>query len=168
VVVVIGLSTGASHRVDRTEPACTGACCAVFAFLDPSVPRFSTILEAEYLADMLIPLDLMAAAERLERPGIDPPADGGEAHYDWDGRVLDNPERRLMTCRHWDETARLCTAYDQRPRMCRDYPYYGDNGGKACDYGCGFTLDHQAAWDNELLYNGPEAGTPPNIIRGSN
>lgn len=32
-------------------------------------------------------------------------------------------------CRHWDENTTLCTAYDERPRMCAQYPY-----GKACQH----------------------------------
>ena len=26
------------------------------------------------------------------------------------------------TCRHWDQTSKLCTVYEQRPSMCRTYP----------------------------------------------
>lgn len=38
-----------------------------------------------------------------------------------------------FTCRHWDPASRLCTVYDRRPRMCRDYPH-----ARMCDHGCGF------------------------------
>lgn len=39
-------------------------------------------------------------------------------------------------CRHFDEKAGRCSAYEQRPAMCRDYPNYG--GDFACLY-CGFS-----------------------------
>lgn len=35
------------------------------------------------------------------------------------------------TCKHWDQTTRLCTIYENRPFMCSDYPY-----GQACEH-CG-------------------------------
>lgn len=42
----------------------------------------------------------------------------------------EDPNRIYATCRHFD--GRDCTAYDQRPDMCRRYPY-----GRACEYaGC--------------------------------
>lgn len=47
----------------------------------------------------------------------------------------------LYTCRHWDPETRLCTAYEQRPWMCRAYPY-----GRHCEYGC--------------TYNGRNVGVP--------
>jgi len=70
--------------------------------------------DGPYLLDMLIPLNGVQARER-------------EAHFD----VLEpatGTER--FTCRHWDEETRLCTAYDARPAMCRDYPK------GACQHGC--------------------------------
>lgn len=27
------------------------------------------------------------------------------------------------TCKFWDSESRLCTIYNDRPRMCREYPY---------------------------------------------
>lgn len=37
------------------------------------------------------------------------------------------------TCRHFVEATGLCGAYNERPRMCRDYPY-----GRLCEHGCGY------------------------------
>jgi Fe-S-cluster containining protein len=38
-----------------------------------------------------------------------------------------------LTCRHFDGTN--CTRYEERPAMCRDYPY-----GKQCEFkGCTFS-----------------------------
>lgn len=143
--------------------SCRGDCCAVFTFLDVDHPRFPRIRDAEFLADMLIPLSLIEAAERMDRLGVEPHWSDSSA-FDWDGRSLSQPERRLMTCRHWDETTRLCTAYENRPEMCRDYPY----DDAACDYQCGYSLGTVGQWDYRLKVWGPEWGTPPNIIRGEN
>lgn len=142
--------------------ACKGSCCAVFTFLDPADPRFDNTADADFIRDMLIPLDLVEAADRLAALDIEPPY-GDEAHYGWDGFSLTQPERRLATCRHWDTETRLCTAYDQRPAMCRFYPY-----GNECDYGCGYELGYRDAWDHALWSGGAEAGTPLNIIRAEN
>jgi Fe-S-cluster containining protein len=144
--------------------SCSGACCAVFEFTDPSEPRFAgNGDEAEFLADMLVSLSLVEAAERLAEIGS-LPYWGEEPQHDWDGQSLSRTGRRLMTCRHWDRETRLCTVYDQRPSMCREYPYYASD----CDYECGFSLTFKEMWDRALRLNGPEGGTPSNIIRGYN
>jgi Fe-S-cluster containining protein len=49
----------------------------------------------------------------------------------------ESDEQPTYTCKHFDPVAGLCLAYDARPRMCRDYPSYGDPGRK-CEH-CGFT-----------------------------
>lgn len=115
---------------DRT---CPGSCCAVFTYLDMDHPRFPTTMDADFISDMLIQLDLVSAAERLTElgPDVQPEFLDESDLFDWEGRLLTDPTRRLMTCRHWDIETRLCTVYEQRPRMCRDYPY-----GRTCDYGC--------------------------------
>lgn len=140
---------------------CAGSCCAVFEFADPDDPRFEGIEDDNYLRDMLAPIDLIAAAERLDELQIEPFDNKGQ--HDWSGRSTVQPHRRLMTCRHWDTSTRLCTAYETRPHMCREYPYYGE-----CDYGCGFELTHEQMWDRALRLGGAEAGTPPNIVRAEN
>jgi len=71
--------------------------------------------DGPYMLDMLIPLNGVQARER-------------EARFD----VLESaPDTERFTCRHWDEGTRLCTAYESRPGMCRDYPQ------GACQHGCG-------------------------------
>jgi Fe-S-cluster containining protein len=40
-------------------------------------------------------------------------------------------EGHLYMCKHWDEETRLCNDYENRPPMCRTFPY-----GKPCRYGC--------------------------------
>jgi len=107
---------------------CSGHCCRRFAFpLSPSeVERVAAdpdgvitldtgeshppIFDAAYMADMLIDPQL-----RETTP---------------DGRPLAEPEW-YYTCRHLVD-GRDCGAYEQRPRMCREYPY-----GRPCMYsGC--------------------------------
>lgn len=88
--------------------------------------------EQAYILDMLVPLTRRQALTRSRRLGYpDPPKYGKD--YD------------LFTCRHWDEATRLCTAYEQRPWMCRDYPY-----GRTCERACGYEQpkqDSQKDWE---------------------
>jgi Fe-S-cluster containining protein len=98
---------------------CSGACCAVFPLsltYDRLRDRWPWITDGDFILDMLVPLDLVAAAERS---------------IEFDGQLTLTPGREYFTCRHWDPDTRLCTVYDQRPDMCRRYPYR--NG---CDHGC--------------------------------
>lgn len=141
---------------------CTGACCAVFEFRDPQLPGWEDVGDGEFIADMLIPLDLVTAAERMERFGAAYWAD--QVHHDWEGRSIKSPSRRLYTCRHWDEDTKLCGAYESRPTMCAEYPYYADD----CDYKCGYKLTFQQMWDRALRLHGAERGTPSNIVRSNN
>jgi Fe-S-cluster containining protein len=99
---------------------CAGACCAVF----PMKKGFkATGKEGRFIADMRIPLTRRQALRRSRRLGYsDPPRYGKK--WEW------------FTCRHWDEQTRLCTVYDKRPKMCRDYPY----SGRQCERGCGYSL----------------------------
>ena len=109
------------------EPGgCSGQCCSVFTF--PSSPiQLRERWEMDgggpddlMIADMLIPLSPIEAAERAERFGASTPECG------WDAIPF-------YTCRHWDEDTRLCTVYDHRPMMCETYPY-----GRECEHceGC--------------------------------
>jgi Fe-S-cluster containining protein len=34
-------------------------------------------------------------------------------------------ETFYFRCRHFDRETRRCTDYENRPAMCRDYPWYG-------------------------------------------
>lgn len=124
--------------------ACTGACCAAFVYTstpkelverwDKWTPGVLTESETShrrddlYIADMLIEITLDEAILRADRFDIPTSPVGGEPHY---------------TCRHWNEETRLCGAYEDRPKMCRDYPYE-----KPCTHGCGFEMDEetQAEW----------------------
>lgn len=48
-----------------------------------------------------------------------------------------------LACDRFDPDARRCTAYDERPPICRDYPWYGREPGShtALLPRCGFWLD---------------------------
>lgn len=92
-----------------SKPRCKGLCCAAFyiqrqdLFEDPR--RF---LDGETVAAMVVPLKL----EEL------PPATR---------RRLPTLERcdhaNIHTCNRWDSKTLLCTRYEERPDMCRRFPY---------------------------------------------
>ena len=108
-----------------TLSKCPGKCCAVFYFPyeeEDFKTRALHVKDGAYIVDMLIPLSAKESAERLERFGITGNFDPvkNEGHH--------------FTCRHWDEDTRLCTDYENRPEMCRDYPYNHE-----CSHGCDFT-----------------------------
>jgi Fe-S-cluster containining protein len=42
----------------------------------------------------------------------------------WDAEVYDEGEVRF-TCQRFDPMTRLCTAHDERPPVCREFPWYG-------------------------------------------
>ena len=112
--------------------SCAGACCAVFPLtgIDRLRADPSKVADGEYILDMVIPLTLEEAKARMVGLGY------GELARDMTG-----PEGTLFTCRHWSEESRLCTAYEARPGMCRDFPY-----GRACAAGCSYQVaDPQAA-----------------------
>lgn len=70
--------------------------------------------------------------------------------YDWDiVRVaemvirIDEPDEALprYTCRHFDEANGVCGDYDNRPAMCREYPY-----AQACHCGLTNPAFQHVAW----------------------
>ena len=96
---------------------CHGGCCARFDVAVGNkwvtLPELRARLEAgervqdgEYIAAMLIPLE------------------------DWDPEGDEPPK---FTCLHWDPGTGLCTEYEARPQMCRDY----GTEAKRCVHGCG-------------------------------
>jgi Fe-S-cluster containining protein len=98
---------------------CDGKCCAVFPLQKGAIERLNAGgngADGPFIIDMLIPLTRAQARRRAARFGFRLP---------W--RRL--PKSDLFTCRHWNETTRLCGVYSRRPRMCRDYPY-----DKGCDH----------------------------------
>lgn len=90
-----------------TDPRCTGHCCRSFP-LNHTIEQLRAYAadtskgnasEAGQIADMLIPLGAR---------------DDG---------------REMFTCRHHDTETGDCRIYEDRPRMCRDYPY-----GRSCEH----------------------------------
>jgi Fe-S-cluster containining protein len=125
-----------SVAIERT---CDGRCCAVFPL--SRQPRFlleppgSASYDAVFIADMLVPLTQYEAEKR---------------YHDLGYGTLPEFTQALYTCRHWDTETRLCTAYDQRPWLCRDYPYWGDCDRKAegCNYRQGLDYFIRCAKDD--------------------
>lgn len=105
------------------ERTCSGACCAVFPYTSglPEIHRRADAGcgQSRKLVDMLIELAPGEAVERAEKYGVD------FSPYHDDGNAGVAAEQSLYTCSWWDEETRLCTNYDERPTMCRDYPYAG-------------------------------------------
>lgn len=48
-------------------------------------------------------------------------------------------------CSKWDSESRLCTAHDERPPVCRNYPWYGErpseDRGRSLPERCAFRAD---------------------------
>lgn len=114
---------------------CSGACCAVFPY-SISLAEIHRRADSgdeqhQIIADMVIPLAPGEALRRMEEFGVD----FGAAGHDWTNeKVIE--QRELFTCRHWNEETRLCGIYEDRPRMCADYPYQGKCSACA---GCQYT-----------------------------
>lgn len=107
--------------------SCKGDCCIAFRVpftlqqLANGDVGEKDAEEAMVMADMLVPLtvgEANARQLRLIEGELTPFSIADEGH--------------LFMCRHWDEETRLCTIYEDRPAMCRDFPY-----GESCRYGCG-------------------------------
>ena len=117
--------------------ACTGKCCAVFNY--PTPPDLLRLRsegregfwadQDRFLVDMLVELTPDEAVARAERFEVTPPV--GFDLRQWAEAAPS------YTCRHWDEETRLCGVYEDRPEMCREYPYAG-----RCqhDCECSFTM----------------------------
>ncbi len=131
--------------------SCTGACCAVFTVAlsmdrlrqGPTVGFLAAGLEdGDLLGFMLREIPVEEAEKRRERFGT------------YEGKPPLDPDRSWYRCIYWDEDTRLCTAYENRPSMCSEYPYPWQptrrEGGSegVCEHGC----DCKGApllWDGE-------------------
>lgn len=62
--------------------------------------------------------------------------------YGLDGEVL-MMHSVFYECRHFDKDTRRCTNYENRPPLCRDYPWYGDppDPSKALPLDCSYIED---------------------------
>jgi len=101
--------------------------------------------------DMVIPLTHRQAVARARKFGVPITI----------RKHLKGPMTRWYACRHWDEETRLCSIYDRRPMICRDFPY-----GDPCRYGCSCTVAPDvaakwAAWRVELDDDVPPESVEP-------
>ena len=140
--------------------SCHGGCCAVFTISAENLQklRVSAHPSAHFILDMLIPVPVEELVDRLVRLGYSEGHD--PATYPDYARSHGYPEEwQTFTCRHWDETSRLCAVYDERPTMCRKYP-----NGQTCQ-GCGWKaaetlpqIDRAAALTDTLSRTGVQDG----------
>lgn len=122
---------------------CPGGCCAVF-WLPREVPE--GVADREFILDMRIELTPEQASERWAKfVGSAQPVAMKRSATEV---TAPGVERPAYTCRHWDEQTRLCTVYDQRPMICRDYPY-----GQPCSHGCDYQVDDETV----VRYAGSDA-----------
>lgn len=137
-----------STRQDRTMTDCNncGGCC------DPVMLPYSRI-QAETAGPDMDPLNRRWVLEDLtpisRREGMARSPyvkDGltilgdqrtGEAHWFWSF---------FYDCKHYDAENKRCTNYENRPPICRDYPWYdgGVDTQKALPLECSFRADQDA------------------------
>jgi Fe-S-cluster containining protein len=115
---------------------CPGHCCAALCIPETIDDIRADVHDpdAQMIADMLIPLTHRQAVARAKKFGAPP---GTVTRYP------SGPKSRWYTCRHWDEETRLCTVWENRPEMCRGYPY-----DHSCRSGCSYRTppDELARW----------------------
>lgn len=110
---------------------CQGDCCVAFRVpytmeeLEAGDVGDQDQAEAFVLAEMLEPLTLQEFMDRQDEFVL-----GART------RVTEEDDGHLYKCKKWDEETRLCTDYENRPPMCRTFPY-----DKPCRYGCSCTGD---------------------------
>lgn len=102
---------------------CTGACCAAFPLSvshERLWNRWPWIEDGDLILAMVLPVALGAADAARAAAGAVPIPESGvdEQHY---------------MCVHFDSRAGRCKAYEERPAMCREYPYE-----RTCEH-CGAT-----------------------------
>jgi Fe-S-cluster containining protein len=91
------------------------------------------------LLSMLEPISYEQACERWDRfaDGYRPPEPPPEGTVE-----------PYFRCIRWDEHTRLCTDYENRPGMCRAFPY--SDGDRACQYGCDCDCDRAPrGWEGD-------------------
>lgn len=100
--------------------ACGGRCCQNFVIGSHTPERIG---------------ELYLNAKACEAAGVSVPSDRDIIFVaEMVIRIDEDDEwRARYTCKHFVEATGLCGVYDQRPKMCREFPY-----GKVCDYGCGY------------------------------
>lgn len=59
-------------------------------------------------------------------------------------KTWSDTEGHYYTCKCFDSEHNKCTVHDNKPAVCRDYPYYGGNinkGEKFYSENCGYKID---------------------------
>ena len=108
---------------------CTGMCCAAFP-ISGGIDRIDCLTEdGPQLLDMLMAITHQEAAERLQRVG---------------SPLRPSQDSTYFTCRHFDLESRRCMDYDNRPAMCRNYPY-----GDPCEHGCDCKDARPLVWEGD-------------------
>jgi Fe-S-cluster containining protein len=122
---------------DACSHRCGGDCCRSFD-LDKSPVELGRarvhggICDIVYITDMLV----------YQGHGVTSPVHGKES-----GTGKAGEPAYWYGCKHFDDDAGLCTAYESRPRMCSEYPY-----GQRCRYkGCGYTGGGRAESVDDLV-----------------
>lgn len=122
-----------------SKRTCNGGCCAIFPMPKGAIENLELGGNGErdspFILDMLVPLTKRQAVARAKRFGLVETVrrwfSGDET---WEGGKTFTEAYDLYTCRHWDEDTRLCTAYANRPDMCREYPYERECDHADCCY----------------------------------
>lgn len=97
------------------------------------------------------------AVEKIFRPALEdlPPADHADHRYlrehlhflrraDWadlNPQWRDSKHTTLFLCDVFDPVAKRCTDYENRPEMCKRYPFYGREPDYVNDITCVFQGD---------------------------
>lgn len=101
-----------------------GKCCEEI-YLDVAV--------ADMIRDFIGPLTISAA------PNIE------FIREHWTERSRNQQGQALFSCDAYDAEHKLCTAHDDRPPVCRDFPWYGrapgDTQGGVITKECSYWLD---------------------------
>jgi Fe-S-cluster containining protein len=71
------------------------------------------------------PADVRQRAERA-----DAPADLGFIAEHWRATGQRRDDLHAYVCDRFDRASRLCTAHDERPPICRGYPWYDEAPGR--------------------------------------
>lgn len=110
---------------------CSGKCCEAFSLGENDIDSIRADADTEegrFIADMLGPLGYFNRNPLFDL--------GTETYAVQEMRPGSRTGAWFYTCRHFDRATRSCTAYEQRPTMCRKFPNDG-----ACNYpGCEFQV----------------------------
>lgn len=119
---------------------CTGQCCEAFTIQGKTLQEVKEKYEEalknnsndkQYIKDLFRIQDMLIdLGKHLTHP-IHPEI-----------KIKTQEPVTFFTCKYFNKETRLCTDYDNRPKMCKDYPFYNNDG--KCEYpGCTFTFEKE-------------------------